>query len=111
MIGRKALEERAVTSSEVKLILKEREGEGELNYEQRTSLGYLEKIIKLDPKKAKKAVEELAKAEKIKPDIAVKIVDVLPRDEEDVRAIFAKERYVLTKEEIGEILKVIDGIR
>ncbi|MEE8168244.1 MAG: RNA polymerase Rpb4 family protein [Candidatus Hydrothermarchaeales archaeon] len=111
MIGKKVLEERPITSSEAKSILEKRGAKEELNYEQRTTVDYLAKLIKLNPTKAKKAVEELLKTEKIKPEIAVKIVDLLPRDEEDVRAIFAKERYVLTKEEIGEILKVIDGVK
>ncbi|MFQ5815017.1 MAG: DNA-directed RNA polymerase subunit F [Candidatus Hydrothermarchaeaceae archaeon] len=109
MLGKKILDERPVASAVAKQMLKQR-GEEELNYEQRGALDYLTKMIKLKPKKAAEAVDELVKSDKIKPEIAVKIVDLLPRDEEDVRAIFAKERFVLTKEEIGAILKVVEGI-
>ncbi len=108
MLGKKILEERPVTSSVARQILEQRKGD-ELNYEQRTTLDYLTKMIKLKPKKAEEALDELIKANKIKPEIAVKITDLLPRDEEDVRAIFAKERFVLTKEHIGAILKAIEG--
>lgn len=108
MLGKKILEERPVTSAVARQILEQRKEE-ELNYEQRATLDYLTKMIKLKPKKAEEAVEALLKAQKIKPEIANKIVDLLPRDEEDVRAIFAKERFVLTKEDIGTILKVIEG--
>ena len=47
--------------------------------------------------------------ERLKEEVAVKIVDLMPQDETDVRAIFAKERYALTKEEIQGILRIIRG--
>jgi DNA-directed RNA polymerase subunit F len=109
-LGKKILEERPVASAIAKQLL-ERRSEEELNYEQRGTLDYLNKMIKLNPMKAAEAIKELTKSDKIKPEIAVKIVDLLPRTEEDVRAIFAKERFVLTKEEIGEILKIVEGLR
>ncbi len=111
MIGKKVLEERPIIASEARRILEERGKKGELNYEQKTTLDYLSKFVKLHPQKAREALEELGKLDKIKPEIGVKIVDTLPKDEEAVRAIFAKERYVLTKEEIGKILKAIEGSR
>jgi len=110
LLGKKLIEESQATSAVAKDILKGID-EDDLNYEQRAALDYLTKLSKLKPKKAREAVEELVKSDKVKPEIAVKIADLLPQDEDDVRAIFAKERYVLTKEEINTILKVIEGIK
>ncbi len=111
MIGKKIIEERPITASEARKILEEREKKGELNYEQKTALDHLSKFVKLKPEKAREALEELSKLDKIKPETGVKIVDTLPENEEDIRAIFAKERYVLTKEEMGKILKAIEGLK
>lgn len=109
MIGKKVLEDRPVTSAETKAILEEAVKKGkELNYEQKTTLEHLAKFAKMSSDEARKKVEELMKSNaKIKPEIAVKLVDLLPEDEDDVRAIFAKERFALTKEEIEGILKLI----
>jgi DNA-directed RNA polymerase subunit F len=109
MIGKKVLEEKAVTIAEAKELLEKRAESGEeLNYEQRTCLDYLHKFVKLTPEQSRKIVEELtAKSDKIKPEVAVKIVDLLPKREDDVRAIFAKQRFTLTKEEIEGILATL----
>lgn len=108
MIGKKVYEERVITSSEAAELLKDSmKDEEEQIYEKKIALEHLSKFAKLKPKKARKLVEELkASNEKIREDIAVKIVDLMPKDENDVRAIFAKERYALTKEDIEGILKI-----
>ncbi len=108
MIGKKVFEERVITSSEAAELLKNSmKGDEEPLYEKKITLDHLTKFAKLKPKEARKLVGELTKSnEKIREDIAVKIVDLMPRDEEDVRAIFAKERYTLIKEDIEGILKI-----
>lgn len=113
MIGKKAYEEKTVSSAEVMAILKKKADAGEeLNYEQKTTLDYLEKFVKLSPEDAGKLAEELvALNEKIKPEVAIKIADLLPKDENDVRAIFAKERFTLSKDEVGKILEVAGKYR
>lgn len=109
MIGKKILEDKPITSVEAKAILEEAVKRGkELNYEQKITLEHLAKFVKMSREEAGKKVEELMKSNaKIKPEIAVKLVDLLPQDEDDVRAIFAKERFALTREEIEGILKLI----
>lgn len=108
MIGKKVFEERVITSSEAKALLKDSmKNDEEPLYEKKITLEHLTKFAKLKPKEARKLVEELTKSnEKIREDIAVKIVDLMPKDENDVRAIFAKERYALTKEDIEGILRI-----
>jgi DNA-directed RNA polymerase subunit F len=113
MIGKKLLEEETLTDSEVKEILEKRVEEGEeLNYEQRIALDYLQKFVSLSPEKSRELVRELEESsEKIKPEIATKIANLLPVTEDDVRAIFARERYALTKEEIDGILAIVSKYR
>ncbi len=109
MITKSVREEKPVTASEAKTILDAlSKSKEELNYEQKTSLDYLSKFTSITTKKSQKLVDDLLKSNpKIKPDLAVKIADLLPGDEEDVRAIFAKERFTLTKDEIKAILELI----
>lgn len=111
MIGKKVLEKSYVTSAEAKATLEKAvKNEKEPNYEQGIALEHLKKFVKIKPADSRKMVEELMKVnEKIKPEIAVKLVDLLPQDENDVRAVFTKERFALTKEEIDAILGVLKG--
>lgn len=111
MIGKKVSEERVITGSEAREILEESlKGEEEPIYEKKIAFEHLTKFAKLSAEEARKRVEELMKRdERIREDIAVKIVDLMPQDETDLRAIFAKERYALTKEDIEGILKFVKG--
>jgi DNA-directed RNA polymerase subunit F len=109
VIAKSLTEEKPVSNAEAKTVLdKLSKTVKELNYEQRIAVEYLAKFPGLSTTKSKKLVEELLELnQKIKPDLAVKITDLLPEDEEDVRAIFAKERSTLTKEEIKAILELV----
>jgi len=42
---------------------------------------------------------------------AVKIADVLPTHLDDVRAIFAKERFALSKEDAEKVLEIVNKYR
>ena len=109
MIAKALLEEKPVTVAEAKTVLdKLAKTVKELNYEQRIASEYLSKFSSVSTTKSKKLVGELLDLnQKIKPELAVKIADLQPEDEEDVRAVFAKERFTLTKEEIKGILELV----
>lgn len=113
MIGKEILEEKIIPQAEVREILEEiLKNEEEPVYEQKVTLDFLRKFVKIGREDAEKAIKELLNlSEKIKPKIAVKLVDLLPSDEDEVRAVFAKERFTLTNDEVGEILKVLDKYR
>jgi len=101
-------EERSVTMYRAKEILDEalKDMEEPL-YEQKICQDYLNKFSRISAEDGKRIVKEVLEAsEKIRPEIAVKIADLLPRDEEDVRIIFAKERAVLDKGEINKIVEI-----
>ncbi|MEE8401838.1 MAG: RNA polymerase Rpb4 family protein [Candidatus Hydrothermarchaeaceae archaeon] len=109
MISRAVLEGKPIGISEAKKVLDALSKSGvELNYDQRIAMDYLSKFTRISVKKSQKLIDGMLKLNsKIKPELAVKIADLLPKDEDDVRAIFAKERFTLTKEEIVAILELI----
>ena len=49
---------------------------------------------------------ELNKLEKMNPEIAIKIADIRPKTKDELRAIYAKERFNLSEEELDAILEI-----
>jgi DNA-directed RNA polymerase subunit F len=100
--------EEFLTLAEVReLLRKEKEDRGELSPEQGYALQHAEAFAGLTPRKARKLVKELLELEFMSPFNAVKIVDLLPTHPDEVRAIFAKERFTLGKEDIERVLNAV----
>jgi DNA-directed RNA polymerase subunit F len=111
MIGRKAIEEKPITMGEVADVVSKMDPETMI-YEQKLALDHLQKFAKVKGKDTKKLVEEILKLnEKFKLQHAVKVADLLPVDTGDVKAIFAKERFTLSKEEIKALLDLVAKYR
>jgi DNA-directed RNA polymerase subunit F len=105
-----------ITISEAKDILEEiaekRKERSELLFETRRALLHLRKFSKLPADRARELVEELMKLPQVgRRDLAVKLVDIMPSVPDEIRTIYAKERYTVTAEQIQEILDVIDKYR
>ncbi|MFH1323044.1 MAG: RNA polymerase Rpb4 family protein [Methanobacteriota archaeon] len=112
MIVKQVLKEETLTLPEVKNILdhikEERKTEGkELGYELRKAISHAELFSKIDAKKSRELVNELSKLEKMKPEIAIRIADVLPLSNDEIRTIYAKERYTLSEDELKQILELV----
>ena len=112
MIVKQVISEEMVTLPEVRELLdqvrEEREKEAkELGYELRKAIAHAETFSKLDSKRSRELVGELLKLEKIKPEIAIRIADILPLSYDEIRSIYAKERYTLTEQELKEILDLV----
>jgi DNA-directed RNA polymerase subunit F len=88
----------------LKKISKERK---DLLYEQKIALEHAEKFATLSIKQTKDLIAELQKLEHIEQTHAYKIADILPNTEDDVKAIFAKERFTPTDKEIKNILEIV----
>jgi len=101
--------EKYVTLPEVKKMLEDAGKDRELSYEQRTALQHATTFVRLSPTKAKALVKKLVKVERVNDYYACKIADILPREPSEVRAIFMKERYELTEEEIKQIIEAVEG--
>lgn len=109
MIGKKVLETDPIPLVKVKPLLEEREKVHELSYEQNLALDHVTKLSKISVENAEKLVGELE--EIIKKTQAIKIADVMPEDMDDMRLIFAKERGSHKKEEMENILKIVNKYR
>jgi len=97
-----------VSLAEVKSILtkieKERE---ELLYEQRIALEHAHKFAKLNVTNTKKLINDLKKMEAIDEHQAYKIADILPKTEDDVKTLFAKERMTLSDKDAKQIISIV----
>lgn len=102
------MEEEYVSLAEMKLLLdKEKAARGELSQEQQYALGHASTFAKIDPAKVPALVKELMAIPMMSPFNAAKIADLLPAQLDDVRAIFAKERFSLPKEDAEKVLEIV----
>ncbi|MBN1786682.1 MAG: DNA-directed RNA polymerase subunit F [Candidatus Methanofastidiosa archaeon] len=112
MIGKKLVDERNVTQAEAKSILEDREKLSEPLYEQRIALEIIHKFTKISKDQASEMSKRMAdEVPRIKEENVVKIIDLMPKDKEDLNVIFSKERIILTDDEIGKILEIVDNYR
>ena len=81
--------------------------EKEMSYEFRRSIEHANQLAKTTPEKSRDLVAELLKMEKMKPEIAYRIANIMPKTRDEVRAIFAKERYTLSPEELDTIIELV----
>lgn len=106
------ISEEKVTLPELRSVLSGVEAERiaaekESSYEFRRSTEHANQLAKTTPDKAKNLVEALQQMEKMKPEIAYRIANIMPKTRDEVRAIFAKERFTLTPEEIDRIIEMV----
>jgi DNA-directed RNA polymerase subunit F len=103
------MDDRLLSLGEVKKLLEKESKERELTPEQTLALQHSESFARLGPAKVKKLIAELTKMEHVSEFHAFKIADLLPTHPDDVRAVFAKERFTLGKEEIEKVIKVVEN--
>ncbi len=84
-----------------------RADEEELGYELRRAIRHAELFSKGTAEESQAMVAELMKQEKMNREIAVKIADVRPVTKDELRAIYAKERFTLSEEELNNILEIV----
>jgi len=104
--------EQRITLPEVRDILIRIEGERrdlgrEMAYELRRSIDHANHLAKTSTEKSRALVASLLKLEKMKPDIAFRIANTMPRTRDELRAIYAKERFTLSPEELDAILELV----
>ena len=106
------ISEEKVTLPELKEILIKVESERleaskEMSYELRKSIEHANQLSKTSAERSRDLVESLLKLEKMKPDIAYRITNIMPRTRDELRAIYAKEKYTLTGEELDGIIDIV----
>jgi len=112
-IFKEKLDEEYLTVAETKEILEEIEVERaadedrEMRYELARAIEHVNRFAVLSPEESREFLEELLELEKVDEKTAYKIVDLRPRDRNELRALYAQERYSLSGEELDEILNVV----
>jgi DNA-directed RNA polymerase subunit F len=115
MIVKEIINESVLTLAEAKEkldalrsnIAGKKEGEEEMRYERRKAYEHTTKFAKLGAEESRTLINELLELSKMKEAIAVTIANLLPRSKNEVRAIYAKERFTLTEADIEKILDCV----
>jgi DNA-directed RNA polymerase subunit F len=106
------MEEEYVSLAELKVILeREKASRGDLNPEQQYALSHASAFGRIAPEKVPVMAKELMEVPMMSLANAAKIADVLPTQLDDVRAIFAKERFALSKEDAEKVLEIVNKYR
>ena len=103
----KVMEIKPIAMAEAKDILVKREKAKELGYEQKLALEHLKKFTKLKPDEAKKFLGELAAIVRMSAETSVQIANLLPKSPDELRLIFAREKFSLKEDEINKILELV----
>jgi DNA-directed RNA polymerase subunit F len=112
-IFKEKVSEEYLTTAEVKEFLSEVERERaleedrELPYELARTIEHANRFAVLEPEEAESLVKDLLELEKVDEATAYKIANLKPEDRDELRAIFAQERYSLSGEELDGILNVL----
>jgi DNA-directed RNA polymerase subunit F len=112
-IFKEKVDEEYLTFAETKEILSSLEVERaadedrEMRYELARAIEHVNRFATLDPEESREFVAQLRELEKVDEKTAYKIADLKPRDRDELRSIYAQERFTLSGEELDEILNVV----
>jgi len=107
------LDQEHLTVAETKALLEDVETEQaadpdrEIQYELARSLEHVNRFATLDPDEASALVEELTDLDHVNEKLAVKITDLLPQSRDELRAVYAQERYELDGDELDAVLDLV----
>ncbi|MFC7046212.1 RNA polymerase Rpb4 family protein [Halobacteriaceae archaeon GCM10025711] len=106
-------DEQYLTTAEAKELLADVEAERvadedrELRYELARAIDHVNRFAVLDAAESRDLVEELLAIEKVDEKTAYKIADLLPQSRNELRSVYAQERYSLSGDELDEVLNVV----
>ncbi|MBN2203237.1 MAG: hypothetical protein JW700_03575 [Candidatus Aenigmarchaeota archaeon] len=83
------------------------ETDRELTYEQKLALEHLNKFTVLEPAKAEKLLEEVSGVLRMSDETRIQILNLLPKNPDELRMIFTRENFSLKENEIKTILEII----
>ena len=82
-----------------------------LSFEKRATMDHVVSFTRIKKKKGEEMIKKLVKIERVSEVHAYKMAELMPRDETELRPIFAKDRFTLEPEELKNILDIIDKFR
>ena len=112
-IFKEKIDEEYLTLAETKELLADVEAERaadpdrEMRYELARAIEHVNRFTVLDPEESEQLVEDLLELEKVDEATAYKIANLLPQDRDELRSVYAQERYTLSGDELDEILNVV----
>ena len=112
-IFKEKVDEEYLTTAEAKELLADVEEERaldedrEMRYELARAIEHVNRFATLGAEESRELVEELLDLEKVDEPTAYKIADILPKDRDELRAVYAQERYTLSGDELDDILNVV----
>jgi len=101
------IKEELISNAEAKEIVKGISKPDDMKYEQKNAYDNLKEFVVVDPKKIKSLIEKLSEIKKLRRREVISIVNILPEDEDDLRAILHKEYSNLEPNEISQILGAV----
>ncbi len=108
MIGKEIIEIEPISSTEVKEVLEDFSQNNELNYEQNITLNHLARFKRYSLEDSEEIIKKLQDDFDLKDKVAVRIVDLAPKDLADLRLIFAKEAMKIEKSDMEKILELLE---
>ena len=112
-IFKEKVDEEFLTMAEAKTILADIEADRaadedrEMRYELARAIDHVNRFALLDTEEAEAFVDQLQELEKVDEATAYKIANLRPLDRDELRSVFAQERYSLSGDELDEILNVV----
>ena len=101
------IKEELVTNAEAKALLEKAVKPDDMKFEQKNAYENLKRFAKLPAEKAKALMEELNKSKKLRERQIVSIINIMPEDEDDLRAVMGKDYTNFTPDEINLILDAV----
>lgn len=112
-IFKEKLDEEYLTLAETKAMLADIEAERaadperEMRYELARAIEHVNHFADLTPEEARAFVEDLEALEKVDEPTAYKIANLKPANRDELRAVYAQERYSLSGDELDAVLDVV----
>jgi DNA-directed RNA polymerase subunit F len=112
-IFKEKVSEEYLTNAETKEILADLEmeraadEEREMRYELKRAIEHVNRFALLGSEESLEFVADLQELEKVDEATAYKIANLRPMDRDELRAIYAQERYSLSGEELDDILDIV----
>ena len=79
----------------------------QIQYEHKLAVDHVRLVSQSLPKESKEIMAKVIELEHVDDYYAAKIADILPMHPDDVRSIFARERFSLGKDEIDSIINAV----
>ncbi|MFH1978363.1 MAG: hypothetical protein ABIJ92_03495 [Candidatus Aenigmatarchaeota archaeon] len=103
----KVLKEKSVDWVEAKKILDNKAKEGELAYEQKNALEHLKKFSKTTQKNMHEMKESLEKVESLKERQIISIMNMMPKDLDELRILLANEVVSLSEDDKKKVVSIV----